>query len=1078
MKRLLASLTLLGIVAASMAQAATVVVHSSDLSSGSPCGPGTCTYAYTHPVWFFYNDTNDFLDNSLGSFVVGPGTPLTGRGGAQISVTGSPQRRNLATYQFGGTLLSSITSLKFTTYNPSAGNAGSANRSAYLNFNTDFNGSNTFQRRLVWVPSVNGAVAQNTWKEWDTINGGNGLWIYSGATWPAPNAVAGTTPKTWTQILTDYPGARILPSDPWLGMRVGEPYPDSYTEDIDNFTIGISGNSTTFDFEPGPFNVISPAAPPTCITPTFPCVTVPVNIARTDAVGVRAFSVTVQLSANLALCTGATSDVTQGTYLNSVGSTNYQVVSNGGGSYTVDCSILGATAGATAASGNLFNLSLKNVGGNGTGTVTITSTTLRDPNNATIFSDPGSPASVTIDNTSPSQLSGLTATQQRTGNPAGQVTKINLAWSAPEAGASVQLFRKGFGSYPEYDDNGGAAPGAPGAFPPAGWSYVAAVPSGTTTYSDYSETNNINFEAPTYTTGSPNGQDGWSRTGSYDHNIDGSFGYGTFGAQSLRISNATTSGSFGDQTFAKPLANAVGELSATAGAFSVGNRRGQFEVQFDLAAITSTPQPMLMSMSPDRGDGSRMSYLRFENTGSALDVFFDDVQGTTNPANFVETQIATGLNSAVPHRFRLSLTTLEGPSNDIVKVWIDGALVHTGTSWENYYRYDSEASAEQSTRIVKTVIFRTAGTAEPANSGKGLLIDNMSLSSSTDFASRDFWYYAAYVQDGCGNYSPAAGPTSGTLNYHLGDVSNGITAGTGNNAVFTEDLSLLGSHYGITLVPNDTWNMLDVGPTTTNYIDGRPTTDNKVGFEDLILFAINYNQVSAPSRINGSAPVAADRNDLTIDAPSRVTAGQIFTVTLRLSGAGDLHGISTQLGWDRAVAVPEQVEAGALASAQNAMVLSSGAGNVDAAVLGPDAGFLGNGALATVKFRALANGDPQLSLASVDARDGANHKVAFGAGQTPVTPARTAFAPAKPNPFARSTTLSFTLAKSGAVELAVFSVDGRKVATLVNGSKSAGAYQMSWDGRGQTGQPARPGLYFARLTTGEGRFTRTLVLNK
>jgi hypothetical protein len=45
------------------------------------------------------------------------------------------------------------------------------------------------------------------------------------------------------------------------------------------------------------------------------------------------------------------------------------------------------------------------------------------------------------------------------------------------------------------------------------------------------------------------------------------------------------------------------------------------------------------------------------------------------------------------------MDVIDGPSNDVVKVYIDGALVHTGTSWENYYRYDSEASAEQSPRI-------------------------------------------------------------------------------------------------------------------------------------------------------------------------------------------------------------------------------------------------------------------------------------------------------------------------------------------------------------------------------------------
>ncbi len=253
------------------------------------------------------------------------------------------------------------------------------------------------------------------------------------------------------------------------------------------------------------------------------------------------------------------------------------------------------------------------------------------------------------------------------------------------------------------------------------------------------DANNITFENPTYHTGVIDGQDGWTATGSagngcatYDEGVvANTYGYSSFGGQSFRLSDAVTSGCFGDQAFAKPLVNAVGEVDSTAGSYSKGTLQRHFETQFDIASTTPNAQQpgMHTSVSPDRGDGSRMSYLRFEDGTSGIDVFFDDVQGTTNPANFVETQIASGLNRTVPHTVKLTLDTLDGPSNDVVKVWIDGTLVHTGTSWENYYRYDSESSAEQSPRIVKTVLFRESGDANAADAGKGFLIDNLSLSS-------------------------------------------------------------------------------------------------------------------------------------------------------------------------------------------------------------------------------------------------------------------------------------------------------------------------------------------------------------
>jgi hypothetical protein len=252
------------------------------------------------------------------------------------------------------------------------------------------------------------------------------------------------------------------------------------------------------------------------------------------------------------------------------------------------------------------------------------------------------------------------------------------------------------------------------------------------------DSNNITFESPTYTTGIINGQDGWTATGSagsgcavYDEGVvANTYGYASFGGQSFRLSDAVTSGCFGDQAFAKPLTDSVGETASTNGSFSAGTKQRHFETKFDIASTLPTQQPgMHTSVSPDRGDGSRMSYLRFEDGALGIDVFFVDVQGTTNPANFVETPIATGLSRTVPHTIKLTLDTLDGASNDVVKVSIDGTLVHTGTSWENYYRFDSESSAEQSPRIVKTTLFRESGTANAANAGKGYLIDNLSQSS-------------------------------------------------------------------------------------------------------------------------------------------------------------------------------------------------------------------------------------------------------------------------------------------------------------------------------------------------------------
>ena len=80
----------------------------------------------------------------------------------------------------------------------------------------------------------------------------------------------------------------------------------------------------------------------------------------------------------------------------------------------------------------------------------------------------------------------------------------------------------------------------------------------------------VDFDS--YTDGSVNGQDDWSSTGPYDQAVvaNGPPAPASFGTKSLRISNAITSGSFGDQTFSKRLVNAAGETTADENGFALG----------------------------------------------------------------------------------------------------------------------------------------------------------------------------------------------------------------------------------------------------------------------------------------------------------------------------------------------------------------------------------------------------------------------------------------------------------------------------------------------------------------------------
>jgi hypothetical protein len=350
-------------------------------------------------------------------------------------------------------------------------------------------------------------------------------------------------------------------------------------------------------------------------------------------------------------------------------------------------------------------------------------------------------------------------------------------------------------------------------------------------------------------------------------------------------------------------------------------------------------------------------------------------------------------------------------------------------------------------------------------------------------SSRDAWTYVAFMKNAAGAVSSVSNKTSPTTNYALGDVSNGVTAGAGDNQVTDADVSLLGANYGISgsAIVSAGVSYLDVGPTVDFAPTSRPFTDNRIDFEDLIVVASNYGQVSSPAAIvEGAGASPRGPEALTLDAPSVVEAGAMFTATVRMHAEGRVQGLSAQLGWDASVVDAVQVSSAGWLETQKGVVLSPGPGVVDAALLGVRGqGMLGDGTIATVTFRARRAGDPAVRFARVLARTGANRPLPPGtlvtSGGAPL-PARTALLAPAPNPTTAGAALAFTLAEGASIELSIYSVSGRLVRTLAHGELAAGSHTFTWAGDDDARRPVAPGLYYARLSIrGGARFTRALV---
>lgn len=228
--------------------------------------------------------------------------------------------------------------------------------------------------------------------------------------------------------------------------------------------------------------VIAPQDPGLCVSTVNPTVTVPVRIERTDATPLGGISATFRLSSNLQLSSGLAS-IVEGGYLSSAGSTSFHAIDNGDGSYTVDDVILGTPCGATAASGELFRVTVKKVpGADGTGTLSMTDFALRDCANADVDGAGGSPVTLTIDTAPPPAVTDLLSTQLAVDTNGDGTRQVKLTFTAPGDAALVEVYRAGFGNYPEYDDppNPGSVPATPGYPPPAPWVLTAVTASGET----------------------------------------------------------------------------------------------------------------------------------------------------------------------------------------------------------------------------------------------------------------------------------------------------------------------------------------------------------------------------------------------------------------------------------------------------------------------------------------------------------------------------------------------------------------------------------------------------------------------
>ena len=255
------------------------------------------------------------------------------------------------------------------------------------------------------------------------------------------------------------------------------------------------------------------------------------------------------------------------------------------------------------------------------------------------------------------------------------------------------------------------------------------------------------FEAPLYHLGSVNGQSGvggfpWKSAppgaipscnptptlGQYDQEVVPNTVAPAgeppgFGIQSLRMSNLCGSGEFFYQTYSPQELQAVGEARPNK----------VFLAEFSVMSNTPAYQPgLFLSVSPDSGEGSRMSWVGLEDTPAGIQVSVSDSPDVDG--EFVS-HPGPLLDRTSPHEIRFWIKVNQGADNDLVRISVDGEdLGQCFTTWENYYRTAPEQAPppnRNTPATINSLQFRSSVPGPPglATSG-GYLFDNVSITPS------------------------------------------------------------------------------------------------------------------------------------------------------------------------------------------------------------------------------------------------------------------------------------------------------------------------------------------------------------
>jgi Ca2+-binding RTX toxin-like protein len=236
------------------------------------------------------------------------------------------------------------------------------------------------------------------------------------------------------------------------------------------------------------------------------------------------------------------------------------------------------------------------------------------------------------------------------------------------------------------------------------------------------------------------------------------------GNQVFRMSSDPASGDFGGP-YTPALTDTAGEPQTTA------DYNGQ-TIKFLLKPVSGTPDGSRLEVDFGNAGGTdRNNFMVIENTGLGIRIATNEplLDGNWNTNDFSaftgNIELISGVDPTIWHEIELRLTYVDGQDNDLVEVYLDGVLLGTTTTFENYRdalggTHEANAEANQTSRF----LFRAGAGGQdqdgPGGQNQGFYFDNVS-----------------YVV-----YNEGQSLTGNALNNVLtGNSGNNVIAGLGGN---------------------------------------------------------------------------------------------------------------------------------------------------------------------------------------------------------------------------------------------------------------------------------------------------------